>query len=185
MSWCKPRRLVGRCPVLFLLALCFDVLGVALILTGVFANLQLQGRSFGEFIIYYSGGILVFFSLLWWLFWYSFNLEVSMEDLLKENLASPKKSNLRQLARKFSERLSNRGRRTMVKGRGGLPVGVSSTPNPPGGPVHLTPTILINGAFSGPLDTPSLQQKNLELSTINSLCGQLEAAGIQVVDRLV
>lgn len=184
MFWCKPRRLVGRCPVLFLLALCFDMLGVALILTGIFANLQLDGRSFGEFIIY-GGGILIFFSLLWWMIWYAFNLEVSMEDLLKENFASPKKRNLRHLARKFSERLSQTGRRKMVKVRGGLPFGVSSSPNPPSGPVPLTPTILVNNGLSG-LDTPSLQQKNLELSTISSLCGQLEAAGIQVVvDRLV
>lgn len=185
MSWWKPRRLVGRCPIFFLLALCFDLLGVALILTGVFANLKLDGRSFGEFLIY-SGGILIFFSLMWWMIWYSFNLEVSMEDLLKENLPSPKRSNLRQLARKFSERLSKRTRRKRVKVRGGLPFGVSSSPNPPSGPVHLTPTILINHGFNAHPDSPSPQRKNLELSTLSSLCGQLEAAGIQVVgDRLV
>ncbi|KAM5135215.1 transmembrane protein 238-like [Mantella aurantiaca] len=179
MSCCRPKRLVGRCPLLFLLALCFDMLGVGLILTGVFANLQLDGRSFGEFIIY-GGGILIFFSLLWWLGWYSFNLEVSMEELLRESHTSPKDSNLIQLARKFSERLSKRDNRKMLKGRGVGPSGVS--PTQLGRPVHLTPTIIINSQ----LETPSLQQKNLELSTISSLCGHLEAAGVQVVvDRLV
>ncbi|KAJ1130687.1 hypothetical protein NDU88_009037 [Pleurodeles waltl] len=88
----------GRCKGLFWLAVTFDLGGLALILVGIFANLQLDGRSFGEFLIY-CGGIVVFFSLLWWLAWYSGNLEISLEDLQKE-IVIDKPRSFKQLARK-------------------------------------------------------------------------------------
>ncbi|XP_040291912.1 uncharacterized protein C11orf24-like isoform X1 [Bufo bufo] len=105
-----PRRPLGRCSFLFLLAVSFDVLGLGLILVGVFAELQLDGRSFGEFLIY-GGGIVLFFSLLWWLAWYALNLEVPLEELSREPPGSPVRRNLVQLARKVTESFSKRSRR--------------------------------------------------------------------------
>ncbi|XP_073435775.1 transmembrane protein 238-like [Dendrobates tinctorius] len=134
----RPRRLVGRCPLFFLLAVSFDVLGFCLILSGVFAELQLNGRSFGEFLIY-GGGILLFFSLLWWLAWYSLNLEVSMEELMKDPQDAPKKRHLAQLARKASKRFSKRSRRKAE----GAPDGLPSAAAVP------TTSTFINHSFSG------------------------------------
>ncbi|KAM4030451.1 transmembrane protein 238-like [Anomaloglossus baeobatrachus] len=116
----RPRRLLGRCPLFFLLAVSFDVLGLGLILAGIFAELRLDGRSFGEFLIY-GGGILLFFSLLWWLAWYSLNLEVSIEELMKDPSDSPKKRHLVELARKVSQRFSKRSRRKAEGPPGSLP----------------------------------------------------------------
>ncbi|XP_075034475.1 uncharacterized protein LOC142095429 [Mixophyes fleayi] len=177
----QPRKLVGRCPVLFLLALCFDVLGLSLILTGIFADFQLDGRSFGEFIIY-SGGILLFFSLLWWLSWYSFNLEVSMDDLMKDIPVVPRRNNLVQLARKFSERFSKRKKGVT---RQTSSVHAPSTPNLPSEP--QTPSVFVNIGFNSQLETPTYEQKYVELSTVSSLNGlRGETVGALVmVDRLV
>ncbi|XP_063819713.1 transmembrane protein 238-like [Pseudophryne corroboree] len=176
----QPRRLLGRCPVLFLLAVCFDVLGLSLILTGIFATVQLDGRSFGDFIIY-GGGILLFFSLLLWLGWYSFNLEVSMEELVRDIPAPPKRGNLVQLARKFSERFSKRERRK------GATKGSSAPHSLPKQPLPLTPSVFIsNLGLSSPLQPPGFPQTPWELSSVSSLFGHMETVGVQVVvDRLV
>lgn len=163
-----PKKPAGRCPLFFLLAVCFDVVGLTLVLTGIFASIELNGRSFGDLLIY-SGGIMLFFSLLWWLAWYSFNLEVSIEDLLKDPPVSPKKRNLVQLARKVSERFSKRSRRKA----GSLPIGLPSMPNLQS---NLSPpTAFLNNCYSSPVNTPSPAGGALELRAISSL----------VVDRLV
>ncbi|XP_069809168.1 transmembrane protein 238-like [Dendropsophus ebraccatus] len=171
MSQGAPKRPLGRCSFLFLLAMGFDVLGLVLILTGIFASLELEGRSFGEFFIY-SGGILLFFSLLWWLAWYSLNLEVSLEDLMKDPPVSPKKSNLAQLARKFSETFSKRSRRKAES----LPKAV---PSVPGIPAPLTTSVFINVGFSSHLDTQPPAGGALELNPDSTMNGH------GVVDRLV
>ncbi|XP_029453441.1 transmembrane protein 238-like [Rhinatrema bivittatum] len=98
------QRRCGRCSLLIWLALVFDVAGLALVLVGIFGSLQRQGRSFGDFLIY-SGGIVLFFSLLWWLLWYLCNLEVSLDELSQEPVWG---YGWLQLARKVTERLSRR-----------------------------------------------------------------------------
>ncbi|NXI46372.1 TM238 protein, partial [Galbula dea] len=64
-----------RCPVVLLLALLCDVLGLIILLVGIFASL-----SSWDFFIY-SGALLLAFSLLFWIFWYTFNIEVSFKEL--------------------------------------------------------------------------------------------------------
>uniref|UniRef100_A0A8C5QG29 Transmembrane protein 238 n=1 Tax=Leptobrachium leishanense TaxID=445787 RepID=A0A8C5QG29_9ANUR len=150
-----PRRLLGRCPAFFLLAAGFDAMGLSLILLGIFARLELSGRSFGDFLIY-GGGILLFFSLLWWLAWYSLNLEVALQELLEDPKDSPKKSNLVHLARKISERLTRRGR--------GFSRETLVTPNLPGEPLHLTPPVFINLGFNSPQRL--CVEEHLEMSTV-------------------
>ncbi|XP_043571155.1 transmembrane protein 238-like [Chiloscyllium plagiosum] len=88
---------IGRCPAFFWMAISLDVGGLSLLLVGIFANVQVGGRGFGDCLVY-SGSIIVFFSLVWWLFWCTGNIELPPEEL--ENAKS-----LAQLTRGFSERL--------------------------------------------------------------------------------
>ncbi|DAA19344.1 TPA: hypothetical protein BOS_18079 [Bos taurus] len=53
---------LGRCRMALLLAVALDVAGMAALLTGVFAQLQVRGRDFGDLLIY-TGALLVFLSL--------------------------------------------------------------------------------------------------------------------------
>ncbi|XP_030340176.1 transmembrane protein 238 [Strigops habroptila] len=96
---------LGRCVVAFWLALAFDALGLAVLLAGVFADV-----FFSDLLIY-GGGIGIFLSLIWWVFWYAGNLEVPLEELRDDvGLAPPKghgDSLLRRLVHGFSLRLSN------------------------------------------------------------------------------
>ncbi|XP_072204916.1 transmembrane protein 238-like [Excalfactoria chinensis] len=96
---------LGRCVVAFWLALAFDAVGLAVLLAGVFADV-----FFADLLIY-AGGIGIFLSLIWWVFWYAGNLEVSPEELRDDvGLAPPKgrgDSVLRGLVHGFSLRLSS------------------------------------------------------------------------------
>lgn len=67
--------------VLFLvLAVILDVVGLIIFLVGIFAPL-----SFWDFLIF-SGALLIFISLIPWIFWYMSALTVSEEEL---NLTKP------------------------------------------------------------------------------------------------
>uniref|UniRef100_A0A671X2S1 Transmembrane protein 238a n=1 Tax=Sparus aurata TaxID=8175 RepID=A0A671X2S1_SPAAU len=87
------------CVPFFLFAVALDVVGVILLFVGIFANLRLDGRFYGDFLIY-TGALVVFFSLGCWLMWYVGNVPVSEDDGLR------KTSSIVRLARKLSERLS-------------------------------------------------------------------------------
>lgn len=65
---------LGRCLPFFLLAVFLDVAGLILFFVGIFAPL-----SFWDFFVF-SGPLIIFLSLVFWIFWYLGNLEV--EDLL-------------------------------------------------------------------------------------------------------
>ncbi|XP_042539158.1 transmembrane protein 238 [Dipodomys spectabilis] len=92
---------LGRCRAALLLAVALDVAGMAALLTGVFAQLQVRGRDFGDLLIY-SGALLVFMSLLGWIFWYTGNIEISRQELERDYGLRP--SALARLARKLSRR---------------------------------------------------------------------------------
>uniref|UniRef100_A0A674KG19 Transmembrane protein 238 n=1 Tax=Terrapene triunguis TaxID=2587831 RepID=A0A674KG19_9SAUR len=95
---------LGRCVAAFWLALAFDALGLVVLLTGVFANL-----FFSDLLIY-AGGIGIFLSLIWWVFWYAGNLEVPLAELRDDVGLDPPKgrgdSLLRGLVRGLSTRIS-------------------------------------------------------------------------------
>lgn len=98
-----PAAGLGRCRVALLLAVALDVAGMAALLTGVFAQLQVRGRDFGDLLIY-SGALLVFLSLLGWILWYTGNIEISRQELERDYGLRP--SAIARLARKLSRRWS-------------------------------------------------------------------------------
>lgn len=66
---------LGRCVACFWLAVVFDAVGLAVLLAGVFANV------FFYDLLIYAGAIVIFLSLIWWVFWYSGNIEVPPAEL--------------------------------------------------------------------------------------------------------
>ncbi|TFK04529.1 Transmembrane protein 238 [Platysternon megacephalum] len=66
---------MGRCAGIFVIAFICDVAGLIILLLGIFANLD-----YWDFFIY-SGALLLAFSLVFWIFWYSFNIEVPFKEL--------------------------------------------------------------------------------------------------------
>ncbi|KAM8824617.1 transmembrane protein 238 [Synchiropus picturatus] len=96
------RARIGTCLPVFLIAILLDVLGLVLLFVGIFANLRISGRFYGDFLIY-SGSIIIFLSLFLWLMWYVGNLRVAVDVGGAE-----RSSSIARLARKLTERLSRR-----------------------------------------------------------------------------
>nr|XP_033788715.1 transmembrane protein 238-like [Geotrypetes seraphini] len=92
---------LGRCSSCFWLAVAFDIFGLVVLLTGVFANV-----FFYDFLIY-VGAIVIFLSLIWWVFWYTGNIEVPPEELQdNEGLSTKEAGGVLGLVRRLSRRIS-------------------------------------------------------------------------------
>ncbi|XP_068097161.1 transmembrane protein 238 [Hyperolius riggenbachi] len=96
---------LARCRLALLFAVLMDLIGVISLLVGIFADLQLNGQDFGDLLIY-TGAILVFVSLIGWIFWYTGNIEISLEELQQDYMI--KDGTLARLARKISRHFSQR-----------------------------------------------------------------------------
>ncbi|XP_047427934.1 transmembrane protein 238-like [Mugil cephalus] len=96
---------LGRCVCCFWLAVAFDIVGLAVLLIGVFVNV------FFYDLLIYAGAIVIFLSLIWWVFWYSGNIEVPPAELEDDvGLLKKKKGDLGGLGgavRRISSRLSS------------------------------------------------------------------------------
>ncbi|NXL65174.1 TM238 protein, partial [Chordeiles acutipennis] len=68
-------KLIGRCAVILLLAVLCDVFGLIILFLGIFAPL-----SSWDFFVY-LGALLLAFSLVFWMFWYTLNIEVPFREL--------------------------------------------------------------------------------------------------------
>ncbi|XP_009281079.1 PREDICTED: transmembrane protein 238 [Aptenodytes forsteri] len=68
-------KLIGHCAGLLLLAVLCDVIGLITLFLGIFAPL-----SSWDFFIY-LGALLLASSLVFWIFWYTFNIEVPFREL--------------------------------------------------------------------------------------------------------
>ncbi|XP_047615014.1 transmembrane protein 238-like [Phacochoerus africanus] len=66
---------LGRCALLLGVALLFDAVGLVLLLLGILAPLD-----YWDFLVY-TGSLILAFSLLFWITWYSLNIEVPLEKL--------------------------------------------------------------------------------------------------------
>ncbi|NXV51608.1 TM238 protein, partial [Uria aalge] len=68
-------KFIGRCALILLLAVLCDVIGLIILFVGIFAPL-----SSWDFFVYF-GALMITFSLLFWVLWYTFNIEVPFREL--------------------------------------------------------------------------------------------------------
>ncbi|XP_077387178.1 transmembrane protein 238 like [Festucalex cinctus] len=95
------RSFVGTCLPLLFIGLALDVVGLTLLLVGVFANVRAaDGQFYGDFFIF-TGALLIFISLGFWVMWYAGNVRVTPGDVRADGLAA-------RIVRKLSERLSRK-----------------------------------------------------------------------------
>lgn len=92
---------VGRCKCSFWFAVFHDVLGLLILLSGVFWDI-----FFNDFLIY-SGAVIIFLSLIWWVFWYTGNIEVPPAELEDDIILYKRTKRFSGVVRKVSGRLSS------------------------------------------------------------------------------
>ncbi|XP_041672246.1 transmembrane protein 238-like [Cheilinus undulatus] len=93
---------VGRCKCSFWFAVAHDILGVFIMMVGVFGGLVVHD------LFIYAGAIVIFLSLIWWVFWYSGNIDVPPEELEDDvGMIKLKNRGLSQAVKRVSGRLSN------------------------------------------------------------------------------
>ncbi|XP_041036019.1 transmembrane protein 238-like [Carcharodon carcharias] len=96
---------LNRCTYALCLAVVLDAVGLVTLLVGIFGNLQWGGRDYGDMLIY-TGAIVVFASLIGWVFWYTGNIEITWEEL--GNDYHPRDTKLQRIVRKISRSISMR-----------------------------------------------------------------------------
>ncbi|KAM7381986.1 hypothetical protein PAMA_012720 [Pampus argenteus] len=121
---------VGRCKCSFWFAVVHDILGVFIMMVGVFGGLVVYD------LFIYAGAIIIFLSLIWWVFWYSGNIDVPPEELEDDvGMIKLKNRGLSRVVRRMSGRLSNGIRKSFRRNDGSFregPTGPSNTEQPPG-----------------------------------------------------
>ncbi|XP_058477973.1 transmembrane protein 238-like [Solea solea] len=93
---------VGRCKCSFWFAVAHDILGILIMLVGVFGGLVIHD------LFIYAGAIIIFLSLIWWVFWYSGNIDVPPEELEDDvGMMKLKERGLSRTVRRVTSSLSN------------------------------------------------------------------------------
>lgn len=101
---------VGRCKCSFWFAVAHDVVGVFIMLVGVFGGLVIHD------LFIYAGAIIIFLSLIWWVFWYSGNIDVPPEELEDDvGMMKLKNRRLSRVVRRVSNRVSSSIRNSFRK----------------------------------------------------------------------
>lgn len=92
---------LSHCKLALVFAVLLDVFGAIALMTGVFAPLEIQGRDFGDLMVY-TGALLVLMSLAGWVIWYSGNIEGLTSQ---KELGGPVGDAVDRLARSLSRRI--------------------------------------------------------------------------------
>lgn len=112
---------VGRCRCSFWFAVAHDVLGVFIMMVGVFGGLVVHD------VFIYGGAIVIFLSLIWWVFWYTGNIDVPPEELEDDvGLTKRKLRGLGPVVRRLSRGIRNSLRRTGRPSNAGTDVSLST-----------------------------------------------------------
>ncbi|XP_030597702.1 transmembrane protein 238-like [Archocentrus centrarchus] len=99
---------LSHCKLALVFAVFMDLLGGAALLVGVFANLKMQERDYGDLLVY-TGALFVVMSLAGWVLWYSGNIEglTPAEETKQGHISSA----VDRLARTLSRKIRTHGNR--------------------------------------------------------------------------
>lgn len=163
------RSCVGKWAPVFYLALLFDVSGLAVLLVGIFGNLRTDGRFYGDFLIY-TGSIIIFLSLVWWVMWYTGNVKIytGLERCAKGGSGSTDVS-FTHWARKLSQRLSGSSVKFMDDWEAGKKPAVGNRKEANGIPWEKRESGHENKGFDA--GTEAVNSKNVELGVLGSSDG--------------
>ncbi|KAM9385561.1 transmembrane protein 238a [Pholidichthys leucotaenia] len=97
---------LSHCKLALAFAVLMDLLGGALLLTGVFATVEIGKQDFGDLLVY-TGALFVVCSMAGWVLWYSGNIEGLPFRKRKGHISSAVDRIARNLSRKIHRHQTN------------------------------------------------------------------------------